>query len=125
MLVEYRNNYQKIALGLLSYVPKIADYQDIHKTLNWYLSQNDRRLFLWKNEVNNFTGIIGIQFIENYVLLRIIVMSAQENRLMDKVRVLNALQDLFSDKKILGTMENVDLITQWEHIINNEEHTNE
>ena len=61
MLVEYRNNYQKIALGLLSYVPKIADYQDIHKTLNWYLSQNDRRLFLWKNEVNNFTGIIGIQ----------------------------------------------------------------
>ena len=52
-------------------------------------------------------------------------MSAQENRLMDKVRVLNALQDLFPDKKILGTMENVDLITQWEHIINNEEHTNE
>lgn len=65
MLVRYKRNHEKIAMGLLSFVPGEEDLKQLQKTMKEYESNKSWQLFLWKEEdISDFTGIIGIRIID-------------------------------------------------------------
>lgn len=58
MLIRYKKNYEKIAMGLLSFVPSEKDLKKLVQTIKDYEANEDWHLFLWKDE--DIVGIIGV-----------------------------------------------------------------
>ena len=70
MLVKYRKDYEKIAMGLLSFLPELRDYDQLASAIKFSLDKN-YQIYLWKDtEDNHFIGIIVIEVGEKYVLVR-------------------------------------------------------
>ncbi|MDT8860093.1 GNAT family N-acetyltransferase [Alkalihalobacillus sp. MEB130] len=58
MLVPYKTTNQKIAMGLLSFMPKEKDIKKLTKTIERYECDPDWKLYLWKED--DYVGVIGI-----------------------------------------------------------------
>jgi riboflavin biosynthesis RibT protein len=63
MLIRYKKMFNKIAMGLLSFMPNEKDLQKLQLTMNQYESEPDHQLFLWK-EADGIIGLIGVLFLE-------------------------------------------------------------
>lgn len=62
MLVRYKKNLEKIAMGLLSFMPEEKEVKHLMETMQKYEEKEDWQLFLWKND-DEYVGIIGISLI--------------------------------------------------------------
>ncbi|CAM4039009.1 hypothetical protein BAMA_09665 [Bacillus manliponensis] len=59
MLIRFKKSYEKIAMGLLSFMPTEKDIKKLQVTIKEYENNDSWQLYLWKvNE--DFVGIIGI-----------------------------------------------------------------
>ena len=48
MLYKYKNDYEKIAMGLLSFVPDLKEISHLKSCFEWYRAEDDRPLFMEK-----------------------------------------------------------------------------
>ncbi|QHS22631.1 GNAT family N-acetyltransferase [Virgibacillus sp. MSP4-1] len=62
MLIRYKKTFEKIAMGLLSFMPEEKDVKKLQQTIKEYESNEDWHLYLWKEE--DLLGAVGIR-IEN------------------------------------------------------------
>lgn len=62
MLIRYKRSYEKIAMGLLSFVPSEKDLKKLQQTIKRYEEDENWQLFLWKDE--DIIGIIGVEIDE-------------------------------------------------------------
>ena len=60
MLVKYKKVFEKIAMGLLSFMPAGRELSDLQEMMKQYEENPDRQLYLWKRE-EDFVGVIGIE----------------------------------------------------------------
>ncbi|KRN29433.1 hypothetical protein IV38_GL000317 [Lactobacillus selangorensis] len=114
MLVKYKNDYQKIAMGFLSYLPDLKEISHLQAELKLYQDDETHCLYLWKDDQNNFTGIVGVEEGNDFVLVRHLSFSPSERSETALNQVLDALQAAYPDKKIMGSLETTPLITRWE-----------
>lgn len=63
MLIRYKKNFEKIAMGLLSFMPEEKDVKKLQHTIKEYNSNPDWHLYLWKED-DDILGAIGVR-IEN------------------------------------------------------------
>lgn len=59
MLVRYKKTFEKIAMGLLSFMPQEKDVKRLMETIQAYEQNENWQLFLWKKE-EEYIGIVGI-----------------------------------------------------------------
>lgn len=62
MIVRYKKAFEKIAMGLLSFMPEGKDVKRLQETIKEYEQNEDWQLFLWKEE--DILGAVGVR-IEN------------------------------------------------------------
>lgn len=60
MLIRYKKSYEKIAMGLLSYMPGGLTVKMLQETIHSYETDEDWQLFLWKKD-DDLIGLLGIQ----------------------------------------------------------------
>ena len=48
MLIRYKKSFEKIAMGLLSFMPNEKDVKQLQQTIKDYETDTERQLFLWK-----------------------------------------------------------------------------
>ncbi|MBO9129831.1 GNAT family N-acetyltransferase [Bacillus sp. 165] len=58
MLIRFKKNYEKIAMGLLSFMPTEKEIKKLQATIKEYESNQNWQLYLWKEE-DDILGIIG------------------------------------------------------------------
>lgn len=88
MLIAYRKDYQKIAMGLLSLLPPFKDYHRLKAAIDWS-GESDQLIYLWQNEtIGQFTGIVVFA-------------------------LLAALQERYPQKRIMGTLTTQGVVTNW------------
>lgn len=58
MLIKYKKSYEKIAMGLLSFMPSEKDVKRLQQTIRQYEVDERWNLYLWKEE--DIIGIIGV-----------------------------------------------------------------
>ena len=58
MLIRYKKTFEKIAMGLLSFIPNEKDLKKLQQTIKEYETNDKWHLFLWK-ENDDIIGIIG------------------------------------------------------------------
>jgi len=59
MLIRYKKNLEKIAMGLLSFMPEGKDVKKLQQTVKEYETNPDWHLYFWKQE--DILGIIGFK----------------------------------------------------------------
>lgn len=114
MLVKYKQDYQKIALGLLSYTPDLKNFERLSAELQSYNSEDNLQLYLWKNHQGDFVGICGVELDDTFILLRHLAFTPDYRNQESQFAVLDALADTYTDKRIMAPMSMSDLLTSWE-----------
>ena len=67
MLIRYKRNYEKIAMGLLSFVPTEKDLKKLQQTMKEYEQNEHWQLYLWKQE-EDIIGIVGISMLDKSLI---------------------------------------------------------
>ncbi|TDQ41587.1 GNAT family N-acetyltransferase [Aureibacillus halotolerans] len=62
MFVKYKKNYEKIAMGLLSFMPGEKDLKKLMATIREYEENELWQLYLWKEE-EDMVGIVGVRLL--------------------------------------------------------------
>ncbi|WP_407370510.1 GNAT family N-acetyltransferase [Carnobacterium sp.] len=115
MLLDYKNDYEKISMGLLSFVPDLKDVSRLKDEMDWYQSKEDRKLYLWKSEdTQDIVGVIGVEIGNDMILLRHISINPSYRNEGISYKMLEALEHRFLQKKIMGTLETSALVAKWE-----------
>jgi riboflavin biosynthesis RibT protein len=59
MLIRYKKNLEKIAMGLLSFMPEEKDVKKLQQTIKEYEINPDWHLYLWKED--DVIGAVGLR----------------------------------------------------------------
>ncbi|CAJ1184730.1 Protein RibT [Fructilactobacillus sanfranciscensis] len=119
MLYRYQKEYEKIVLGILSLSQERSNLEYLKQEIDWYCASDSRNLFIWKDQFNNWAGVIGVETKYDFILLRRITLTPDVNTMFNIFHVLDNLQKIYPDKQIVGTLKNKLIIAKWER--NNEQ----
>lgn len=102
MLIRYKKTFEKIAMGLMSFMPAEKDLKKLQQTMKEYETEETRQLFLWKEE--DIIGLIGAQYHHDTNALEIMHISVNPSHRFQGVgkRMVNALREMYPDKNIIS-----------------------
>jgi riboflavin biosynthesis RibT protein len=97
MLIRYKKNFEKIAMGLLSFMPEEKEVKKLQQTIKEYENNPNWHLFLWKEE--DILGAIGVRIENelNAVIQHITVNPSHRNMGIGQ-KMVKAMEDTFGDK---------------------------
>src|SRR5690625_1462565 len=98
MLIRYKKNQEKIAMGLLSFMPGEKDVKVLLQTIRDYEANPDWHLFLWKED-DDVVGAIGLKIENdlNVVIQHISVNPSYRNVGIGK-KMVDEIKRLYEDK---------------------------
>lgn len=70
MLIEYKKDNEKVAMGLLSYLPDFKNLENLKEEIKLNRNSDEFKLYLYKNEDNNIIGVIGTQINRSFIIVR-------------------------------------------------------
>ncbi|KYD09318.1 GNAT family N-acetyltransferase [Heyndrickxia sporothermodurans] len=100
MLIRYKKAFEKIAMGLLSFMPNEKDIKKLQQTIKQYENEENWQLFLWKIE-DDVIGLIGVQLKDQLVEIQhISVNPSHRNQGVGK-NMLKSIKQIYEGKTIL------------------------
>jgi riboflavin biosynthesis RibT protein len=101
MLIRYKKTFEKIAMGLLSFMPNEKDLKKLQQSMKNYEMDESWQLFLWKDE-DDIIGLIGITFHngESYEIQHISVNPSHRNQGIGK-KMVHAIKEIYPTKSML------------------------
>ncbi|OIK13653.1 N-acetyltransferase [Bacillus sp. MUM 116] len=102
MLIRYKKSYEKIAMGLLSFIPSEKDLKKLMITMNEYDSGKNRKLYLWK-EKEGYIGLIGVLFTNNQIQIHHIAINPSHRNQGFGKHLVKALKRLYPYTPITST----------------------
>lgn len=113
MLVNYHKDYQKIVMGLLSFIPDLQEYDRLDKEIEWGI-EAPRQILLWKNtKIDQFSGVAIIEKGDDYLLIRRMSFTPSERSGRNMYLFLSAIAEQNPAKRIVGTLKTQSLVTNW------------
>ena len=121
MLVVVRKDQPKIAMGLLSYLPRLQTVAAVQREVEWYRAQDQRELLLWQDpETQHYVAVLGVEKLFNTVVLRLIVFGSEvpiTNRAAMGADIYQYLQSRYPDYVIMGTIATQPQLTVWREAV--------
>ncbi|GAA3629767.1 reductase [Lactobacillus hamsteri] len=110
MLVQYKKDYEKTAMGLLSFLPDFKNLDNLRDEMKLNQEDNDFQLYLYRNDSSNIVGVLGTQNDDNFIIIRYLSLAPgfrEEKYLLD---ILKNLSEDYPNKKIAAVPEYTYLI---------------
>ncbi|TQS74456.1 GNAT family N-acetyltransferase [Ornithinibacillus gellani] len=97
MLIRYKKNQEKIAMGLLSFMPEEKDIKRLQQTIKEYETNPNWHLYLWKEE--DVLGAIGLKIEDdiNAVIQHISVNPSYRNMGIGK-KMVRKIMEMYQGK---------------------------
>ena len=97
MLIRYKKDLEKIAMGLLSFMPEEKDVKKLQQTIKEYETNSNWHLYLWRDE--DVLGAIGIKIVDeiNVIVQHISVNPSHRNLGIGK-KMIEAIKELYQDE---------------------------
>lgn len=110
MLIRYKKTFEKIAMGLLSFMPNEKDLKKLQQTIKEYETEEDLQLFLWKEE--DIIGLIGVRLNDGENSIQILHISVNPSHRYQGVgkRMVKSLKDMYSGRKITANADTAPFI---------------
>lgn len=107
MLIRFKKNLEKIAMGLLSFMPEEKDVKKLQETIRLYEEDDKWHLHLWKEE-EDVLGAIGIQIVDDDVLIiqHLTVNPSHRANGIGK-RMVQEIQRIYADKYEIRPSEKI------------------
>lgn len=99
MLIRYKKAYEKIAMGLLSFMPNQKDLKKLQQTIKQYETDEHWQLYLWKDE--DITGLIGVVIDDDKIAVQHISVNPSHRSQGIGKHMLRSLQQMYENKKIV------------------------
>ena len=93
MLVRYKKALEKIAMGLLSFMPQEKDVKRLMETVQQYEQQDNWMLYLWKRGEEH-VGIVGVLVEETVATIQHITVIPSHRGEGIALKMLQELRDL-------------------------------
>jgi riboflavin biosynthesis RibT protein len=104
MLVRYKKSCQKIAMGLLSFMPAERNVKNLCQTISRYTEEPDWQLYLLKNG-EDYVGLIGIEVAgTHYTIHHISVLPSFRGEGLGH-KMIEKIQILMQDRELRSTKE--------------------
>lgn len=110
MLIQYKKDYEKIAMGLLSYLPDFSNLNNLKDEMRLNQKDNDFQLYLYRNQEANIVGVVGTQVEKDFVVIRYLSFAPGYREEKYQKRLLEELQENFPEKRITAIPEYTYLI---------------
>ncbi|MDQ0232905.1 GNAT family N-acetyltransferase [Metabacillus malikii] len=105
MLIRFKKSFEKIAMGLLSFMPAEKDLKQLQQTIKQYETAEDWQLFLWKQD-EDIIGAIGVIFNgENTVEVQHISVNPSHRGQGIGKQMVNALKEMYKHKTVIPNHE--------------------
>ena len=114
MLLKYKRDYQKIAMGFLSFEPDLKVLSNLQSELKLFAEDAGHQLYLYKDADNDFSGVVGIEDGDGYVLVRHLQLAPALRNQETINTVLDELASIVGARRIMGSLETTPLIMRWE-----------
>ncbi|WP_456274174.1 GNAT family N-acetyltransferase [Bacillus sp. AK031] len=98
MLIRYKKAFEKIAMGLLSFMPQEKDLKKLQQTMQNYEQEDNWQLFLWKDE--DIVGLIGVVIESDSIEVRHISVNPSHRHEGIGKSMLRTLSDIYSNKML-------------------------
>ncbi|KAA9026179.1 GNAT family N-acetyltransferase [Niallia endozanthoxylica] len=108
MLIRYKKTFEKIAMGLLSFMPNEKDIKKLQLTIRQYESDENWRLFLWKEDEDIIGLLGGIWMDEATIIIHHISVNPSHRSQGIGKNMVRALKELYPDKHIEANEETKD-----------------
>jgi riboflavin biosynthesis RibT protein len=102
MLIRYKKSFEKIAMGLLSYMPSEKDLKKLQQTIKQYDSDKNWQLFLWKVDEDIIGLLGGVWKDDSTFKIHHISLNPSHRGQGIGNSMVKALKDLYPDKQILS-----------------------
>lgn len=109
MLIRYKKAFEKIAMGLLSFMPSEKELKKLQNTMKQYETSDEWQLFLWRDE--DIIGLIGVLFVDdsNIEIQHISVNPSHRHQGIGKSMVMS-LKEQFPNKNMKANAETAEFI---------------
>ena len=104
MLIRYKKNFEKIAMGLLSFMPSEKELKKLQSTIRQYETEKDWLLYLWK-EGEDVIGLIGIVIESEEIHVRHISVNPSFRCQGIGKRMLNGIEEMYAEKTVVASDE--------------------
>jgi len=118
MLIRYKKNLEKIAMGLLSFMPEEKkDVKKLQQTIKEYETNDDWHLHLWKED-DDVLGAIGIKIVDNtHAIIQHISVNPSHRNMGIGKKMVNEINRIYKDK---FTISSTDEIQDFYHTCQNQ-----
>ncbi|MET4558984.1 GNAT family N-acetyltransferase [Lysinibacillus parviboronicapiens] len=99
MLIRYKKAFEKIAMGLLSFMPNEKDIKKLTETIQSYENDDHWVLYLWKKN-DEYVGIVGLVIDEDTATI-------QHVSVIPSYRGEGVAKEMLQEVADLGQYENV------------------
>ncbi|KAB2338377.1 GNAT family N-acetyltransferase [Cytobacillus depressus] len=99
MLIRYKKAFEKIAMGLLSFMPNEKDLKILQQTMKQYENDGNKQLFLWKVG-DDIIGLIGVSFQDDAAMIEHISVNPSHRHQGIGKTMVKALKDMYPDKEL-------------------------
>lgn len=114
MLIKYRKDYRKIALGLLSLTPALKPYRRLAPVLDG-AGDAQHPIWLWQDaDSHQISGIVILALSEAAVLVRWLSFSPSERSGRNVYDLLTAVHRQYPRRRLMGTLQTQSLVSNWE-----------
>ncbi|OCA83624.1 GNAT family N-acetyltransferase [Pradoshia sp. D12] len=101
MLIRYKKSFEKIAMGLLSFMPDEKDLKKLQNTVKSYETESDRQLYLWKQD-EDIIGLIGVDLDGKTVTVTDLSVNPSHRGLGVGHEMVNCLIELYEGYEIIS-----------------------
>ncbi|AUI71108.1 reductase [Companilactobacillus alimentarius] len=113
MLSKYSDENKKIAMGFLSYIGDLKDLDNLEQELELYSEDENRQLYLWKSNMEDYSGIVALSFSKNTVFVEYISLNPSYRSQSNVFKIFDDIQQRFPELIILGNFTLSQQIQQW------------
>ncbi len=103
MLIRYKKTYEKIAMGLLSYMPKEQSVKELQEKIQKYETEESSQLYLWRDG-EDFIGLLGIEMEEDAYTVKDLALNPSFRGEGIGKEMVDAIQKRYPDKKCQSTV---------------------
>lgn len=110
MLIECKNDNEKTAMGLLSYLPDFKNLNNLKEEIKLNKNSSDFQLYLYRNSNSNFIGVIGTQNDSHFVIIRYISMAPGYREEKYETKAVQELASIYPKQRVTAVPEYTYLI---------------
>lgn len=110
MLIQYKKDYEKTAMGLLSYLPDFKNIENLKEEISLNQEDNDFVLFLYRNKQNNVVGVLGTQMTDKFIIIRYLSLAPGFREISYEKDIFAELKNEYPNKRITAVPEYTDLL---------------